>query len=285
MALEPDPPTASHARLAFIGGGNMARSLIGAQRARGVPPASIRVAEPSAATREALAREFDVPVFTDNAEAAAGADCIVLAVKPQVMREACASLAGALRGVHPLIISIAAGIRIAQIGRLLGAQHAIVRCMPNTPALVGAGGTGLCANRNVDDDQRALAERLLGAAGIVRWIEDEAQMDTVTALSGSGPAYFFLLVEAMEDAAVQLGLPREAARALAAQTCLGAGHMLADGNETAAELRKRVTSPHGTTAAALDTFERGGFRELVGQALAAAQRRGGAMSAELDAGA
>ncbi|HEY9110801.1 MAG TPA: pyrroline-5-carboxylate reductase [Rhodanobacteraceae bacterium] len=268
--------------IAFIGGGNMARSLIGAQRARGMPPASIRVAEPRAETREALAREFEVPVFTDNAEAVAGADCIVLAVKPQVMREVCTGLAGPLRIARPLVISIAAGIRIAQIERLLGDQHAIVRCMPNTPALVGAGASGLCANHNVDDDQHALAERLLGAAGIVRWIGDEVQMDTVTALSGSGPAYFFLLVEAMEDAAAQLGLPRETARALAAQTCLGAGHMLADGNETAALLRKRVTSPHGTTAAALDAFEQGGFRKLVQQALAAAQRRGAEMSAELD---
>jgi len=285
MSAKSDPPAASHAHLAFIGGGNMARSLIAAQRARGVPPASIRVAEPNAEAREALAREFDVPVFTDNTEAVIGADCVVLAVKPQVMHDVCVGLAGTLRNTRPLVVSIAAGIRIAQIERLLGGRHAIVRCMPNTPALVGAGASGLCANRNVDDDQRALAERLLGAAGIVRWIDDETQMDIVTALSGSGPAYFFLLVEVMEDAAVQLGLPRETARALAAQTCLGAGHMLADGKETAAILRKRVTSPHGTTAAALDAFERGGFSKLVEQALTAAQRRGAEMSAELDADA
>lgn len=274
----PQPPA-----VAFIGGGNMAHSLIGAQRARGAPPASLRVAEPRAEIREALAREFGVPVFADNAEAVSGVDCVVLAVKPQVMREVCSGLAGALGNARPLVISIAAGIRIRQIERLLGNGHAIVRCMPNTPALVGAGASGLCANGNVDDDQRALAERLLGAAGIVRWIDGEAQMDTVTALSGSGPAYFFLLVEAMEDAAVQLGLPRETARALAAQTCLGAGRMLADGSETAATLRQRVTSPHGTTAAALDTFEQGGFRGLVEEALAAARRRGAEMSAELDA--
>jgi pyrroline-5-carboxylate reductase len=285
MAVSTDSSNARDARLAFIGGGNMARSLIGAQRARGVPPASIRVAEPRAETRAALAREFGVPVFTDNAEAIVDADCVVLAVKPQVMHDVCAGLAAPLRSSNPLVISIAAGIRIAQIERLLDGQHAIVRCMPNTPALVGAGASGLCANRNVDDDQRALAERLLGAAGIVRWIDDEAQMDVVTAVSGSGPAYFFLLVEAMEDAAVQLGLPRDTARALAAQTCLGAGRMLAEGNETAAELRRRVTSPHGTTAAALDAFEHGGLRRLVEQALTAARQRGAEMSAELDAGA
>jgi len=282
MSAKSEPTTTAHARIAFIGGGNMARSLIGAQLARGLPPAAIRVAEPRAEAREALVREFGVPTFSDNAAAAAGADCLVLAVKPQVMHAVCVALAGPLRGANLLVISIAAGVRIAQIERLLGDGHAIVRCMPNTPALVGAGAAGLCANRNVDAEQRALAERLLDAAGIVRWIDDEARMDTVTALSGSGPAYFFLLVEAMEDAAVQLGLPRETARALAAQTCLGAGHMLADGNETATELRKRVTSPHGTTAAALDAFEQGGFRALVERALGAAERRGAEMSAEMD---
>jgi pyrroline-5-carboxylate reductase len=261
----------------------MARSLIGAQLARGVPAAAITVAEPRPEAREALSREFGVPTFSDNAAAIAGAGCVVLAVKPQVMHAVCAALAAPLRGANPLVISIAAGVRIAQIERLLGDGHAIVRCMPNTPALVGAGAAGLCANRRVDAEQRTFAERLLDAAGIVRWIDDEAQMDTVTALSGSGPAYFFLLVEAMEDAAVQLGLPRDTARALAAQTCLGAGHMLADGNETATELRKRVTSPHGTTAAALDTFEQGGFRVLVERALDAAKRRGAEMSAEMDA--
>jgi len=284
MSAKSEPATPAHARIAFIGGGNMARSLIGAQLARGVPPAAITVAEPRAEAREALAREFGVPTFSDNAAAIAAADCVVLAVKPQVMHAVCAALAGPLRGANPLLISIAAGVRIAQLERLLGDGHAIVRCMPNTPALVGAGAAGLYANRNVDAGQRALAERLLDAAGIVRWIDDEAQMDTVTALSGSGPAYFFLLVEAMEDAAVQLGLPRDTARALAAQTCLGAGHMLADGTETATELRKRVTSPHGTTAAALDVFEQGGFRALVERALDAARRRGAEMSAEMDAG-
>ncbi len=284
MPVSPESSPATCAQIAFIGGGNMARSLIGAQRARGVPPAAIRVAEPRAEARKALEREFSVATFADNAEAVAGADCVLLAVKPQMMRAVCAGLIEPLRDAHPLVISIAAGIRIGQLERMLGTHHAIVRCMPNTPALVGAGASGLCANRNVDPGQRVLAENILDAAGIVCWIDDEAQMDTVTALSGSGPAYFFLMVEAMEDAAVELGLPRDRARALAAQTCLGAGHMLADDDETAAELRKRVTSPHGTTAAALDTFEQGGFRSLVKAALAAAQARGAEMSAELDGG-
>lgn len=266
----------------FVGGGNMARSLIGAQLARGIPPASIRVAEPRTEARDALTREFGVATFAENAEAVADADCVVLAVKPQVMRKVCEGLAKPLAGTRPLVISIAAGIRVAQLERLLGADLPIVRCMPNTPALIGAGAAGLFANRNVDNAQHALAEQILDAAGIVRWVEDEAQMDTVTALSGSGPAYFFLLVEAMEDAAVELGLSRDVARALAAQTCLGAGQMLAGGDETAATLRERVTSPHGTTAAALDAFEQGGLRALAGRAMRAAQRRGAEMSAELD---
>ena len=282
--MSPESSPHNAARIAFVGGGNMARSLIGAQLARGIPAASIRVAEPRSEAREGLAREFGVPVFASNAEAVADANCVVLAVKPQVMRQVCATLASPLQSTKPLVISIAAGIRIAQLERLLGNGHAIVRCMPNTPALVGAGATGLCANHNVDAARRALAESILDAAGIVRWIDDESQMDTVTALSGSGPAYFFLLVEAMEETAAQLGLPRATARALAAQTCLGAGHMLADSNETAAELRKRVTSPHGTTAAALEVFAQGDFRKLVERAMTAAQRRGAEMSAELDTG-
>ncbi|HEX5353756.1 MAG TPA: pyrroline-5-carboxylate reductase [Rhodanobacteraceae bacterium] len=268
--------------IAFIGGGNMARSLIGALIGHGKPPALIRVAEPRGELRDALSRDFGVSAFADNSAATIDADCVVLAVKPQVMRDVCAGLAGPLQNARPLVISIAAGVRIAQLEGLLGAQQAIVRCMPNTPALVGAGASGLYANRNASASQRALAENLLAAAGIVRWIDDEAQMDTVTALSGSGPAYFFLLVEAMEDAAVELGLPRDTARALAAQTCLGAGQMLAAGEVPANELRRRVTSPHGTTAAALEVFEQGGFHSLTRRALAAAQRRGAEMSAELD---
>lgn len=271
-------------RLAFIGGGNMARSLIGAQIARGAQAASIRVAEPRAEARESLAAEFGVATFADNIAAVAGANCVMLAVKPQVMGDVCGPLAPALSDAKPVVISIAAGIRVAQLERLLGPERAIVRCMPNTPALVGAGAAGLYANHNVDTAQRALAEQILAAAGSVRWIDDEAQMDTVTAVSGSGPAYFFLLVEAMEEAAVKLGLPRDTARALATQTCLGAGRMLVESGEAPAELRKRVTSPHGTTAAALATFESGGLRELVQRALDAAHHRGAEMSAELDAG-
>jgi pyrroline-5-carboxylate reductase len=262
----PNPGT-----IAFIGGGNMARSLIGALVRGGTDAASISVAEPDERLRFALARDFGVIVHADAGAAADGAEVLVLAVKPQVLKQVCADVV-ATQG--ELLISIAAGIRIDQIEAWLGNTAAIVRAMPNTPALIGAGATGMIANAAVSAAQCARAEAILGAAGRAVWIEREDLMDTVTALSGSGPAYFFLLVEALEDAAVAQGLPRETARALATQTCLGAGRMLVEGGEAPATLRERVTSPGGTTAAALDAFANGGLRELVREAIAAATRRG-----------
>jgi pyrroline-5-carboxylate reductase len=268
-------------RLAFIGGGNMARSLIGGLLAKGTAPADIRVAEPLADAREQLGRDFGVTTFADNRLAVADAEVIVLAVKPQAMPKVHAGLSQGLQGARPLLISIAAGVRLDQLERWFGALP-IVRCMPNTPALIGAGATGLCANSRVSPPQKALAQHVLDAAGITRWIDDEALMDTVTALSGSGPAYFFALVEAMEAAAVAQGLPRDTARALAAQTCLGAGRMLVEGGEDPAVLRQRVTSPNGTTQAALERFQADGLQAMVAHAIAAATRRGETLAAELD---
>ncbi|NUO71781.1 MAG: pyrroline-5-carboxylate reductase, partial [Frateuria sp.] len=217
-------------RLAFIGGGNMARSLIGGLLRTGAAASSIRVAEPQAQAREALAREFGVATFAENRLAAADAEVLLLAVKPQVMPALKAELRDVLQRQRPLLVSIAAGVRLDQLERWFGALP-IVRCMPNTPALIGAGATGLCANARVSPPQKAQAQHILDAVGLTRWLDEEASMDTVTALSGSGPAYFFALVEAMEDAAVAQGMPRATARALAAQTCLGAGRMLAEGGE------------------------------------------------------
>ncbi len=268
--------------LAFIGGGNMARSLIGALIGDGMSPDLIHVAEPAAEARDGLQREFGVVVSANNAAAARYADCVVLAVKPQVLESVCRELAPVVAARRPLLVSIAAGMRLAQLGRWLGENLPVVRVMPNTPALIGAGATGLCANANTDADQRALAQALFDSAGISEWIEDEALMDTVTALSGSGPAYYFLLVEALEDAAVAQGLPRKTARALATQTCLGAGRMLVESGEAPETLRKRVTSPGGTTAAALAAFESGGLRTLAADALAAATARGVELSGKDD---
>jgi len=265
--------------IAFIGGGNMARSLVGGLVARGTPPASIRVAEPVAELREALARDFGVAVFADGRDAVAGAGTWVLAVKPQVMRAVCESLADAAQAMPPLVVSIAAGITTGQLDRWLGGGIPVVRCMPNTPALLGAGVTGLHANARVDADGRACAESLLDAAGATVWIDDESRMDAVTAVSGSGPAYVFLLAEAMQAAGEAEGLAPDAARILALQTILGAGRMLTESSEAPAELRRRVTSPNGTTQAAIETFEAGGFRDLVARAIHAATERGRELSA------
>jgi pyrroline-5-carboxylate reductase len=256
----------------------MARSLIGALIRGGTNARSIGVAEPEPGLRDALARDFGVAVRGSNADAIRNAETIVLAVKPQVMRDVCSGIGAALGDARPLIVSIAAGIRLDQVEAWIGRALPIVRAMPNTPALIGAGATGLIANACTSADERARAQAMLDAAGGTAWIEREELMDTVTALSGSGPAYFFLLVEALEDAATAQGLPRATARMLASQTCLGAGRMLAESGEAPATLRERVTSPGGTTAAALAAFDEGGLRELVAQAVAAATERGRELS-------
>ncbi len=269
-------------RLAFIGGGNMARSLIGGMLKTGVAPASISVAEPLAEARQALGRQYAVACYAENRLAVVDAEIIVLAVKPQIMPAIHAELRDILQRHRPLLVSIAAGVRLDQLERWFGAGLPIVRCMPNTPALIGAGATVLCANGRVSPSQRAQAQHIMDAAGITRWVDDEGLMDTVTAVSGSGPAYFFALVEALEAAAVAQGLPRDTARALAAQTCLGAGRMLVEGGEDPAVLRQRVTSPHGTTEAALASFSADELPRIVSHAVAAATRRGTELAAELD---
>jgi len=270
------------ANIAFIGGGNMARSLIGGLIARGASAASIRVAEPVEVVRESLARDFGIVVFATAAEAAADADLWLLAVKPQVMRVVCEGLSTVAQSRKPLVVSIAAGITAAQMQRWLGGDGAVIRAMPNTPALLGAGVTGLFASAQVDAAGRARTEDLLSSAGKTVWIDDEAKMDAVTAVSGSGPAYVFLLAEAMETAAKAEGLADDAARTLVLQTLLGAARMLTESDEAPEELRKRVTSPNGTTQAAIETFQEGGFEKLVGKAIHAASERGRQLSAAND---
>lgn len=268
----PDSPASRAPRIAFVGGGNMARSLVGGLIARGAAPANLVVSEPQAALRDALAREFGIPTHADNRAAVRGADLVVLAVKPQAMRVVCEDLAGL--APDTIVVSIAAGITCDQLTRWLGHAGAIVRCMPNTPALLGAGATGLHANAATRADQREAAAAVLASVGRCVWIDDEASMDAVTALSGSGPAYVFLLAEAMQEAGVAMGLPSDVATALTRQTLLGAARMLDEGGEPAATLRARVTSPGGTTQAALDVL----LPELPGllaRAVAAAAKRSG----------
>jgi pyrroline-5-carboxylate reductase len=272
-------PSAEFPTVAFIGGGNMARALIGGLRRGGAAPERIHVSEPWAPNREGLAAEFGVITTGDNAVAAAAAEVWVLATKPQVLRGVCEALAPLAQARRPLVVSIAAGITTPQLERWLGGGIAVVRSMPNTPALLGAGVTGLYATPAVSPARRALAEALLRPAGAAVWIEDEGLMDAVTATSGSGPAYVFLLAEAMQAAAEAEGLPAEAARTLVVETLAGAARMLKESGEPAATLRQRVTSPNGTTQAALDAFAAGGFSPLVAAAVHAARIRGAELSA------
>ena len=267
--------------IAFIGGGNMARSLIGGLVAQGRAAGSIRVAEPVDALRDALAKDFGVAVFATAGEAAAGASTVVLAVKPQVMRAVCGELAG-VAPADALVVSIAAGITSAQIDRWLGGGRAIVRAMPNTPSLIGQGVTGLFATGAVTPAQRQRAAALLESGGPTTWIDDEALMDAVTAVSGSGPAYVFLLAEAMQAAAERQGLPPDAASLLVRQTIAGAAAMLVQAGEPAPVLRARVTSPGGTTQAAVETLQAGGFAALLDRAIERATQRGRELSAAND---
>lgn len=267
-------------RLAFIGGGNMARSLIGGLVQKGCDPTRISVSDPSAEQLALLKTRFSVRTTANNLEASEGADVIVFAVKPQVLHAAAEGLVGQVRTRHPLIISIAAGVAEPDLRSWLGGDAAIVRAMPNTPALLGAGAAGLYANRSVTPAQRAIAQALLEAVGTALWIEDESLMDAVTALSGSGPAYFFLLMELMEAAALELGLPADAVRSLTQQTAYGAARMALESGEAPATLRKQVTSPGGTTAAALAVFDDAKLKTVVQRALTAARDRGRELSKE-----
>ena len=266
--------------LTFIGGGNMASSLIGGLIADGWDPARIRVADTSTQRLQQLAEQFPITTTTSNCDAADHANVIVLAVKPQIIKSVAQELANIVSQQQPLVISIAAGIPAAALGNWLGKPAAIVRTMPNTPAMVQSGATALYANAGVSEDQRSTAESILRAVGIAIWIENEAQMDAVTALSGSGPAYFFLFMEALQAAGQELGLPESTARLLALQTAFGAAKMALESNEDAATLRRQVTSPGGTTEYAIRTFQEGGFETLVSKALLAAAERSRELAAE-----
>jgi pyrroline-5-carboxylate reductase len=259
--------------LSFIGAGNMARSLVGGLIADGCDPSRIRLSDPEADRIQDLAHRLGVRILADNRAAVEAADVVVLAVKPQALPAVAREISDRVRERQPLVISIAAGIRTTDLARWLGEDTAIVRAMPNTPALVQSGATGLFANARVSDEQRDLAETILRAVGLTLWVEEEDQLDLVTALSGSGPAYFFLVMEALQEAATRQGLPAETARLLALQTAFGASRMALESDEEAATLRQRVTSPGGTTEQALRVLEEGGLRDLMEQALAAAARR------------
>ena len=259
--------------IALIGGGNMARGLIGGLLGSGVPAQRITVAEPVPPGRDSLVRDFGVKVTDDNLAAVSGARIVVLAVKPQQMAAVALALAPAL-AARPLVISVAAGLRAADLSRWLGAGVPVVRAMPNRPALTGAGASGLYAAADVGDAERKLAEQVLSSTGLCLWVRTEAELDTVTALSGSGPAYFFRLAELMAEAAIAQGLDPDVARALAAQTLAGAGKLVeAESAPDLARMRAEVTSKGGTTEAALNVFIDKDLTGIVQAAQDAAARR------------
>ena len=268
-------------RLTFIGGGNMAASLIGGLIADGWKPANISVADTDTGQLKRLAERFGVVTSPGNLAASETADVIVLAIKPQVIKPVTLELAALVKARRPLVISIAAGIREASLRDWLGEQCAIVRTMPNTPALVQSGATALYANANTSEDQRNIAESILRAVGIAIWVDDEALMDVVTALSGSGPAYFFLFMEAMQAAGHELGLPKKTARLLTLQTAFGAAKIALESSEDVSTLRERVTSPGGTTERAIQSLQGDGLETLVRKALKAAAARSRELGIEL----
>jgi pyrroline-5-carboxylate reductase len=269
-------------KIGFIGGGNMASSLISGLIASGHAPEQIWVSDINPDALADLKKQLNVNTSANNDEVVNAVDVVVLAVKPQTLGAVAQSIAAPIQQKKSLVVSIAAGINQNSLSRWLGTDAAIVRCMPNTPALVLTGATALHANANVSAEQCDLAENILRAVGIALWVADEAELDAVTAVSGSGPAYFFLLMEAMEKAALELGLGRETARLLVQQTALGAAKIALESAESPEQLRKRVTSPGGTTQQAIETFEQGGFTELVSKALHAARDRSIEMSKQME---
>ena len=260
-------------RITFIGGGNMARSLIGGLIGAGTAAENISVGEPLTELRESLAQDFGIKALAENESAIKHANVIVLAVKPQVMRDALRPLAQTLTENTPLLISIAAGINVASLESWAGGNHAVVRVMPNTPALVSAGISALFANDRVTPAQKNLGESIMRAVGTAVWIGEESLMDTVTAVSGSGPAYFFYLMEALEQAAVEEGLDPKTARLLTLETAFGAARLALESSETPAMLRQRVTSPGGTTEAAIRVLDKTCTNDAVNRAVSAARKR------------
>jgi pyrroline-5-carboxylate reductase len=255
--------------IAFIGGGNMATSLVAGLIADGYSPKNLILSDPDRAKLGALTTRFGVGTTSTNLDAVQGADVAVLCVKPQMARVVCSELAPAAAGV-PLFISVMAGIREGSIQSWMGSARPLVRAMPNTPAMIQAGAIVLHATAEVTASQQSQAETILRAGGLTRWVDREELMDAVTALSGSGPAYFFLLMETLEQAGIHLGLDPESARLLTIQTALGAARMAVESTDTPHELRLRVTSPNGTTERALQVLESGGFTALVDRAVRAA---------------
>ncbi|MFT5594688.1 MAG: pyrroline-5-carboxylate reductase [Oceanicoccus sp.] len=267
--------------IAFIGGGNMASAILGGLIENGFNSNDIFVSDPSEEKLAELAKQFSVNTTNDNNAVIAQADVVILAVKPQVMQHVIAPLKTVLADKKPLVISVAAGISLDSLSAWTDPDLSIVRCMPNTPALVQQGASGLLANANVSDDEKDLTNSILNAVGISVWVNSETELDAVTALSGSGPAYFFLFIESMIAAGTELGLAPNTAKQLALQTALGAATMASRSELEPAQLRKNVTSPNGTTEQAILSFQKQGLETTVKTAMEAAFNRSIELSKEL----
>lgn len=274
----------SELKIAFIGGGNMATALIAGLAGKLTAGANIHVIDPNAAALDKLRAQYGVATATQADGALSACDVIVLAVKPQSMREVAAQLLPLLNAAAPpLVVSIAAGIRAVDLSRWLGGYQAIVRCMPNTPALVGKGITGMVAADGVSAAQREAADAIMRAVGATVWLDHEDKIDAVTAVSGSGPAYVFYFIEAMQQAAAELGLSAEQGRQLALATFDGAAQLAVDATEPVSVLRERVTSKGGTTYAALTSMEAAGVKGAIVEAVKVAALRGKTLGDEFGA--
>lgn len=270
-------------KITFLGGGNMANALIGGMRKQGFSVAAMQVVEPVEENREKLMEKFGVRCCAAVDAAALNCEVLILAVKPQQIKNALEPLTGQFRDhlVNQLVISVAAGLRLTDISRWLGGYQQLVRCMPNTPALIGAGLTGLFASTAVGREGRDTAEKIMSAVGITLWIETEEQMDAVTAVSGSGPAYVFYFIEALEQAAQALGFDAAMARILAIETFVGAAKLAEQSHVPVSVLRERVSSKGGTTEAALNSFNASGISAAILKGVQAAVARGRELGDEI----
>ena len=273
--------TVSSKRIGFIGAGNMAQSIIGGMLNRGWPSSQIIATAPSESSRSAVSNQFGISVSEDNLDAVE-ADVVFLCVKPNLIKSVLADIAPALQVRKPLLISVAAGVTMDCLNRWVGGNPlAIIRSMPNTPSLLGVGACGLFANSQVDAEQKDLAESIFQSVGIVEWVDQEALIDAVIAVSGSGPAYYFLFMEVMKNAGVSLGLAPEVAERLTLQTALGAANMAVQSHSDIAQLRQNVCSPGGTTEQAVKTLQEGGLDIILARAMDNAVKRAKEMADEL----
>lgn len=269
-------------RIRFVGAGNMAASLMGGLINKGITASQITASDPGKNQRDYIEKQFQILTYDDNNEHFGMPDMVIIAVKPQIMKKVLLDVAPSIRRTNPLVISVAAGITSAQISQWLDADLPVVRTMPNTPALIGQGAIGMFANQTVSAEQLQLTEQVMDAVGTSIWVKDESQIDAVTALSGSGPAYFFMFMEHLQQAGQKLGLSEADAALLSKKTAIGAALLAERSPETLQQLKDRVTSPNGTTEAALDSFAAADIQHVIEQAVQAANDRSVTLSKEFD---